>query len=117
MALLRHGRIGSFSELQEYIGSDGFAADFANTPAEYRGTLMRAFTRAERRCRERMPVPKPGSKKVDWTTGDAADRYRRAWERFGGDVPAIAHTLKMTIGAVKRARGRYLRPEQWRKAA
>lgn len=116
-AFLQLARKGTIAELAAYVASPQFQDVFNGTAPSMRMALFTAAHRAMDDITARMPAPKPGTRKVNWEDTDLPERYRKAWDRYGGDIQSIASALRMTPGAVKRARSRHLKPEQWRKVA
>ncbi len=92
----------------EYVATAEFMSWFARVDPQHRMSIMQLVVKARGEARAMKPIPAAGTKKTSWQGTDAPERYRKAWARHHGNIERVAAELRMTIGAVKRARSRYL---------
>lgn len=94
--------------LDTYIGSDAFLQLFAAVPSNRRPSVFTAYQTARAKCLARRPVAAAGTRKADWTKPGEIERFKRLWLKHGGNKLLVANAMRITEGAVKVARSRFI---------
>jgi hypothetical protein len=106
-AFSRIGKTGDIVELNAYTSSAEFAGRFAALPPSLRGTVMRSYVEAWKRCEARKPVAKPGTRVRRWDDLMIA-RFNACFAKHRGNLYRVACEMKLTEGAAERAWYRFI---------